>query len=342
MSVQCTTRVWKQSETTGTHRLVLLAIADFANEDGVGWPGQKRLAEMAKVSVGSIKRITTDLVNQGELWKGRRRKGGPNAYIVLLGLESEELERAIKLVSDLGCKEKDVRESIKREPGITPDTTLVSPLIPPGITAMTPDPLVTVKEPSSSAGAVEDFSVVEYVDLDETGYPSKKVHPLIKFIQSKGRKLTPNQQDKLSQGVPYHNPQYPSPTSLFEKDPLFRDYVQEKINWATGGIDGKRKTTGSMIASIRNYETEKFGWLDWRQENVEGKELKGTTHTPLPPGWEAQEKPDYISPEEAYALVEDMGARFPPETLEKMMAGWKKRGLEWDETRLKEGSARND
>jgi len=61
-----------------------------------------------------------------------------------------------------------------------------------------------------------------------------------------------------------------------------------------------------------------------------------TTHTPLPPGWEAQEKPDYLDPESAYTLAE-RGMKFPPETLEKLKAEWKKRGLEWDEARLKGG-----
>ena len=34
MSVYCTTRVWKKSKATGNDKLVLLAIADNAWEDG--------------------------------------------------------------------------------------------------------------------------------------------------------------------------------------------------------------------------------------------------------------------------------------------------------------------
>ena len=150
MSVVCTSRVWRHSESTGSHRIVLLAIADFANEDGVGWPGQDRLARMSKLSVSSVKRIVSDLVESGELWRGRRREGGPNAYIVLVGLEDEELERATQLVIDLGCDPEDVMTVY--DPGITPSTTLVSPTVPPGTTAMDPDPSLPVKEEPSDRG----------------------------------------------------------------------------------------------------------------------------------------------------------------------------------------------
>ena len=111
---------------------------------------------------------------------------------------------------------------------------------------------------------------VEYVDFDDDGFPETPVHPLIKYIENNaGRRLTPNQRNKLAKGVPYHNPEYPSPCTLFEKDPLFTEYIDEKIAWATGGKDGKRVTTGRLVSAIRNYDNEHFGWLNMKQEKVE-------------------------------------------------------------------------
>jgi len=148
MSVKCTSRVWELSDSTGSHRLVLLAIADFANEDGVGWPGQARLAEMTQISTSSVKRVISDLVEIGELWRGRRREGGPNAYIVCVGLTKAELERAKELVVDLGCDQDEVEAAF--DPGITHSTTLVLPTVPPGITAMDHDPSLSVTDSPSS------------------------------------------------------------------------------------------------------------------------------------------------------------------------------------------------
>jgi hypothetical protein len=106
----------------------------------------------------------------------------------------------------------------------------------------------------------------EYVDLDDDGYPSKRKRPLIKYIeQNAGRKLTPNQQTKLAGGVPLHSPQHPSPCTLFEKDPLFTEYIDGKISWATGGVDGQRRQTGSLISAIRNYDHEHYGWFIFKQ-----------------------------------------------------------------------------
>jgi len=113
----------------------------------------------------------------------------------------------------------------------------------------------------------------EYVDLDETGYPTLAKHPLVKHIERNARRtLTPNQQSKLMQGVPFHNPRWPSPAKLFESTPLFAEYIDDKISWATGGKSGKRKTTQNLITAIRNYDEEYHGWLNFQQARLEEKE----------------------------------------------------------------------
>ena len=147
MSVICSTRVWEQSETTGSHRLLLLAIADFADENGVAWPGQETLAEMVKMSVSSIRRLISDTVEAGELWRGRRRDGGPNAYIVLVGLSPVNLERAKETVVVMGCSPKDLPTAEQENlilPTGSPDPTAMGS---PDPTAMAPDPLLSASEP---------------------------------------------------------------------------------------------------------------------------------------------------------------------------------------------------
>jgi len=120
----------------------------------------------------------------------------------------------------------------------------------------------------------------EYVDLDDEGFPAKPISPLSRLLLSKGRKLTPNQQDKMASGVPLHNPRHPSPDQLFKTDPLFEVYILDKVAWASGGVDGQRRQTGALVSAIRNYGTEKFGWFDFKQSREE--KVGETTHTPAP------------------------------------------------------------
>lgn len=68
MSVLASTWVWQHSESTGNARLVLLAIADAADQHGENaWPAQQTIADMVRVSVRTVRRLVADLVELGEL-----------------------------------------------------------------------------------------------------------------------------------------------------------------------------------------------------------------------------------------------------------------------------------
>jgi hypothetical protein len=68
VSVQASTWVWQHSESTGNARLVLLAIADAADQHGENaWPAQQTIADMVRVSVRTVRRLVADLVELGEL-----------------------------------------------------------------------------------------------------------------------------------------------------------------------------------------------------------------------------------------------------------------------------------
>jgi Helix-turn-helix domain len=59
---------WKHSEATGNDRLVLLAIADQANDDGEeAWPSQATIAERCRISTKTVQRSVQRLVEHGEL-----------------------------------------------------------------------------------------------------------------------------------------------------------------------------------------------------------------------------------------------------------------------------------
>jgi hypothetical protein len=50
MSVRTLNRVWEASRQTGGALLVLLAIADFADDDGLAYPSISTLARKARLS----------------------------------------------------------------------------------------------------------------------------------------------------------------------------------------------------------------------------------------------------------------------------------------------------
>ena len=56
MSVRASTWAWSLEEVSGQRSLVLLALADQANDEGLCWPSQEKLAPKARQSVSTLRR----------------------------------------------------------------------------------------------------------------------------------------------------------------------------------------------------------------------------------------------------------------------------------------------
>ncbi len=67
MSVRTMNRVWEASHQTGGALLVLLAIADFADDEGLAYPSISTLARKARLSDRQVQRVIADLVAAREL-----------------------------------------------------------------------------------------------------------------------------------------------------------------------------------------------------------------------------------------------------------------------------------
>ena len=89
VSNSCLTYVFEKSAARGGARLVLLALADQADEAGRCWPAVGTIARRAGVSEGQARKLLRQLVNGGELCivqhgggvrGGSERKGRPNVY----------------------------------------------------------------------------------------------------------------------------------------------------------------------------------------------------------------------------------------------------------------------
>lgn len=85
MSIRVMTQVWANSQQSGGALLILLAIADFANDDGSAYPSVETLAKKARMSERNAQYVLRKLVDDGELAisKGVGPRGA-NLYRVLV------------------------------------------------------------------------------------------------------------------------------------------------------------------------------------------------------------------------------------------------------------------
>lgn len=84
MSIRVMSWVWEHSRAAGIDRLVLLAIADAANDDGAqAWPSGETLARKTGVNLRTVQRSMRRLVDLGEVSvKTNAGKNGANVYRV--------------------------------------------------------------------------------------------------------------------------------------------------------------------------------------------------------------------------------------------------------------------
>ena len=98
MSVKVMARVWAHSQTAGGELLVILALADFANDAGECWPSIPVLGQKARLTPRQTRRILKKLEEAGEIRKsqstgGRNRR---NHYFITL-TENPDIITAKKL-----------------------------------------------------------------------------------------------------------------------------------------------------------------------------------------------------------------------------------------------------
>lgn len=80
------TQVWKEQNTSGSERLVLLALADIANDDGVCWPSMTTLARKCNLSRRYIIDMLASLEQRKYIQRSKRRDaaGDPTSNIYRL------------------------------------------------------------------------------------------------------------------------------------------------------------------------------------------------------------------------------------------------------------------
>jgi Helix-turn-helix domain len=136
MSIHVMSRVWECSTQAGGSLLVLLAIADFADDEGLAFPSIGTLARKARLSPRQVQRVLAELVAAGELEieHGHGRHGS-HLYRVTIGTR----------VGGSTTPRQNVAPDTMSPPCARPCRARVTPVSREGVTPASPEP--SLREP---------------------------------------------------------------------------------------------------------------------------------------------------------------------------------------------------
>lgn len=148
MSVRTMARVWDLSKHGGPELLLLLAIADFSDDEGNAYPAVQTLAKKCRITSRNINRALSKLKQSGEL-EIRLNEGpkGTNRYRVAV-------------------------EGMTRTPPLTNTSPLTNTTRTPGAGAPIPlarasdEPSGTIKEPPRKKPAAQVFVLPDWIPGD--------------------------------------------------------------------------------------------------------------------------------------------------------------------------------
>lgn len=84
MSVYALSWAWSQSVGDSSAKLVLLSLADHANDSGICWPGLARIAEKSELSRATVKRALLKLETLELLDRDRRGRGADGVLLTTI------------------------------------------------------------------------------------------------------------------------------------------------------------------------------------------------------------------------------------------------------------------
>jgi hypothetical protein len=121
MSIKIMSTVFEKSQTTANARLVLLCLADCANDEGVCWPSMRKLAQKANLSEASTKKYLNSLIEVGVVEKDEQQdysgRQTSNLYTIIIDKIGEDyISRETRLLAYSPSRLK-VREGVTRVNG---------------------------------------------------------------------------------------------------------------------------------------------------------------------------------------------------------------------------------
>jgi len=152
MSIAWMNYVWEHSRQKGTSLLMLLAIADHANDDGLCWPSVARLAHKARTTKRQAQRVIAYLEETGEILVDR---GDGRTHTSVYQIKGDIYATKGDIQGQKGDISAPQKGDIQRVKGDISEERVTSGARK-GDIAMSPDPSVTIIEPSLEPSADSD------------------------------------------------------------------------------------------------------------------------------------------------------------------------------------------
>lgn len=125
MSIKVMSRVWDSSQHKGTKLLLLLAIADYTNDEGYAWPSIPTLAKKLRMSERYVQVAIRQLIKSKELKISYKSRGGSSNTFQVTVKEKPTVRRA----SPRGIPHREARltETVRRASPNPSRTVIKSP-----------------------------------------------------------------------------------------------------------------------------------------------------------------------------------------------------------------------
>ncbi|GAB3528585.1 helix-turn-helix domain-containing protein [Photobacterium alginatilyticum] len=142
MSVKVMSAVWDADNLKGNTKLIMLCLADFANDEGYCWPSLDRIAKKCGISLSTVKSQLANLCKDGFVRKELRKKttasgeitNDTNMYWIdvrkLHDSESASVENCPRAKSDLGQNSLKGRPEADPKPSLDPSDIKDPPIVP--------------------------------------------------------------------------------------------------------------------------------------------------------------------------------------------------------------------
>lgn len=98
MSIKEMSRIWSESKSRSNRLLLELALADYANDDGICFPSHSTLAKKVRSSKRTVIRMLDEMETAGDLVV-RERCGTSNLYVLLAGCDAKEQKRRCAILT---------------------------------------------------------------------------------------------------------------------------------------------------------------------------------------------------------------------------------------------------
>ena len=116
MSIKVRSRIWEHAPYEGGSLLVLLALADFCDDQGMCFPDQPSIAAKARLTDRQVRTVLAKLREDGEiLMVPGRGRGNRTWYCVLSGLSPADREKKRKALPEIITGNKNRKSEEKRK-----------------------------------------------------------------------------------------------------------------------------------------------------------------------------------------------------------------------------------